>query len=410
LVYGIWSWLVASWWRVENQVNAEKCLKRRRIRRLLKITSLLFFSWFCIASFYAVAEETESQPTASETQTSLPTLKEIEVSGPYCGIYSLVACLNALGVTPDIQTLLVPDYVGSFQGSSDKELIKAAEANGLYGKTYGNLTWQELQKSNSPMILHFRSSFSDQKYNHWVAYLGVDGGKARIIDVPHELATIPFAELMAKWDGTSIVISDKPIDGQVKYASMLNYLGFVSALLGAMFLTQILFWNQAKEAFTAKKRFERLKRGVLQTSFLLGTIFVIAITYHACSSVGLLRNPTAVAEVTRRYYSVDIPEIPLAEMQRIVDEKNTPLFDARYVRDYNHGTIPGAISLPISSSLTERQQQLQGIDKTKRLVVFCQSAGCAYADEVAQFLKFNGYNNVVIYRGGYREWDKNKAP
>lgn len=368
----------------------------------------LMFFCCCIAICIPVfAEETENEPVDQKPQTVLPTLKEIEVSGPYCGIYSLVACLNVYGITPNIEALLVPEYVGSFQGSSDKELIKAAEAQGLYGKTYSNLTWHELYKSESPMILHFRSSFSDQKYNHWVAYFGVDHGKARVIDVPHELTTVSFAELMAKWDGTAIVISDKPIDSQMTYVSAFNYLGLVSALLGSMFLIQLLFWDKTKEAFAAPNRFERLKRGIFQASFLLGTIFVMAVFYHACSSTGLLRNPTAVAEVTRRYYSVDIPEISLAEMQKIVDDQSTPIFDARYVRDYNLGTIPGAMSLSINSSLTERQQLMQSIDdKSKRIVVFCQSAGCGYADEVAQFLKFNGYNNVVIYRGGYREWKK----
>lgn len=372
-----------------------------------KTIFLTFFCCFLVIHSPVFADESETPPASAEPPSALPTLKEIEVSGPYCGIYSLVACLNVYGIEPDIQTLLVPEYVGSYQGSSDKELIKAAEAHGLYGKTYGNLTWQELQKSATPMILHFRSSFSDQKYNHWVTYLGVDGGKARLIDVPHELTTIPFAELMAKWDGTAIVISDKPIKGKMAYASAFHYLGLVTILFGGMFLIQFLFWDKAKEAFAARTRPERLKRGVLQTAFLLGAVFVIAIVYHATTSVGLLRNPTAVAEVTRRYYSVDIPEISLAEMEKIVGEKSVPIFDARYLRDYNLGTIPGAKSLSISSSLTERQQQMQDIDKNKRIVVFCQSAGCGYADEVAQFLKFNGYNNVVIYRGGYREWKKN---
>ena len=367
---------------------------------------LLFFYFNTICSI-VIADETENQIGTSETQSALPTLKEIEVSGPYCGIYSLVACLNVYEIKPDIQTLLAPDYVGSYQGSSDKELIKAAEACGLYSKTYGNLTWQELCKSDSPMILHFRSSLSNQKYNHWVAYLGVNGGKARIIDVPYELATISFAELMAKWDGTAIVISDKPIDGQIVYASMFNYLGLVTVLLGVMFLIQFFFWSKTKEAFAVPSHFQRLKRGIIQTAALLTAVFVIAIVYHAATDTGLLRNPTAVAEVTRRYYSIDIPEISLVEMQKIVDGKSTPIFDARYIRDYNHGTISGAKSLSINSSLTERQQQMQGIDKTKRVVVFCQSSGCGYADEIAQFLKFNGYNNVVIYRGGYREWEKN---
>jgi rhodanese-related sulfurtransferase len=184
----------------------------------------------------------------------------------------------------------------------------------------------------------------------------------------------------------------------------------VASLLGLLFLLQHFFWNKSQEAFAKPKCTQRLKLGVIQTSILLGIVFVAAIIYHAFSDTGLLRNPTAVAEVTRRYYSVDIPDISYAEMQKIVDDNNTPLFDARFVRDFNHGTIPGAKSLSINSSLTERQQQLQGVEKSKRIVVFCQSSGCGYADEVAQFLKFNGYNHVVIYRGGYREWGKNHEP
>jgi rhodanese-related sulfurtransferase len=107
---------------------------------------------------------------------------------------------------------------------------------------------------------------------------------------------------------------------------------------------------------------------------------------------------------------VDIPEIDIAEMERAVEEKTIPLYDARYVRDYNLGTIPGAKSLSINSDLSERQAILGSASKSQRIIVFCQSSGCGYADEVAQFLKFNGYENVVIYRGGYREWKQKHEP
>jgi len=120
---------------------------------------------------------------------SLPDLKEIPVAGPYCGIYSLLAILDTFGIQPDIKELLTPEFVGSFQGSSNKELEKAAEKYGLYAITYSGLTWQELQASKSPMILHFRSTSANSDFNHWVAYLGVDGGKARIIDLPHRMTS-----------------------------------------------------------------------------------------------------------------------------------------------------------------------------------------------------------------------------
>jgi rhodanese-related sulfurtransferase len=348
----------------------------------------------------AFAEES----TKPEAKPLLPDLKEIVVSGPYCGIYSLIAVLDTFGIHPELEELLTSEFVGSFQGSSNTELIRAAETYGLYGKTYGGLTWRELQSAKSPMILHFRSTYADSQFNHWVAYLGVDGGKARIIDLPHRLTTIPFAELLAKWDGTAIEISQEPIKGDILAASYRNYLTTVLLILGGLFIAKMFFWSPQKEAFAAPTFFQKCKLGVTQSAVLLGLLFVLGILYHALSPVGFLKNPSAVAEVTRRYYSVDIPEIDFAEMERAVAEGTIPLYDARYAKDYNLGTIPGAKSLSINSDLTERQEIIGSISKSQRTIVFCQSSGCGYADEVAQFFKFNGYENTVIYRGGYREW------
>ena len=347
------------------------------------------------------------EPNQPEEKTLLPELRDIVVSGPYCGIYSLIAVLNTFGIVPNEAELLTPEFVGSFQGSSNVELENAAKKYGLYAKTYGGLSWRELQSTKSPMILHFRSTSASSDFNHWVAYLGVDGGKARIIDLPHRLTTIPFAELLAKWDGVAIEISQEPIRGDLMAAAYKHYATAMLLLLGGLFVIKMFFWSSSKEAFAVPAFLQKLKRGAVQTGVLLAVLFVSGIMYHAFSPVGFLSNPSAVAEVTRRYYAVDVPEINLAEMERIVNsDEEIPIFDSRFFRDFNLGTIPGAIALPINSSLTERQQVLGSMPKSQRMVVFCQSGGCGYADEVAQFLKFNGYENVVIYRGGYREWSR----
>jgi len=361
-------------------------------------------AWLCL--LFGTLLGLANEPAKPSEKPLLPDLKEIEVSGPYCGIYSLVGILDTFGIHPPLEELFVPSFVGSSEGSSNTELIEAAEKYGLYGKTYFGLTWQELRASKSPMILHFRSTYADSKFNHWVAYLGVDGGKARIIDLPHRLATIPFAELLAKWDGTAIEISREPIKDDLLTASRWNYLSSVFLLLGILLALKFRVWSCAKEAFSAPTFFQRAKLGILQTATLLGILFVSGILYHVFSLVGFLKNPSAVAEVTRRYYSVDISEIDLAEMECIVENQAIPLYDARHGKDYVRGTIPGARSLSINSSLTERQVILGSTLQSQRIVVFCQSSGCGYADEVAQFLKFNGYENVAIYRGGYREWDR----
>ncbi|MGL6193801.1 MAG: rhodanese-like domain-containing protein [Thermoguttaceae bacterium] len=362
----------------------------------------------CAGCGFVYAEDdtikSDESPVQVETKPKpLAQLKEVEVSGPYCGIYSLIAVFDTFGVYPELEELFVPEFVGSFDGSTNTELIKAAEKFGLHGKTHSSLTWDQIKDSKSPMILHYRSSYADTKFNHWVAFLGIDNGFARIIDLPHQITMVPPAELLAQWDGTAIEISDKPITNSVLIASKKSYLMLVITVL-AIAVVAKLFWKKSDEAFLAPTLFQRLKRGVVQTSLLLGSLFVAGVLFHAFAGIGFLKNPTAVAEVTRRYYSVNIPEIGITEMEKIVADKSASIFDARYMRDYNSGTIPGAVSLPINSILSERQEILTGVEKGKRIVVFCQSSGCGYADEVAQFLKFNGYHDVVIYRGGYREW------
>ena len=83
------------------------------------LMSALIVSLFCLSLL------------AEEERPPLPELKEIVVAGPYCGIYSLLAILGTFDVHPDITELLTPEFVGAFQGSSNKELEKAAEKYGL---------------------------------------------------------------------------------------------------------------------------------------------------------------------------------------------------------------------------------------------------------------------------------------
>jgi ABC-type bacteriocin/lantibiotic exporter with double-glycine peptidase domain len=148
----------------------------------------------------------------------LPDLKNIVVAGPYCGIYSLAACLDVLGKDYSLHELLKPDYVGSFRGSTNEELIKAAEQYGLHGKCYANMFWQQLKEVKEPMILHFRSS-GNSEFNHWVAFLGMEGNHVRILDVPHEIACLTMAELLAQWDGVAIQLSENPIQDELVWQS-----------------------------------------------------------------------------------------------------------------------------------------------------------------------------------------------
>jgi rhodanese-related sulfurtransferase len=253
-----------------------------------------------------------------------------------------------------------------------------------------------------------RSNWADGGYNHWVAFLGFEKDRIRIVDPPHPAQTISPAELLANWDGTAVVLSKEKVDASFLAAARSDYFLIVGLILLATFLVRknLRIANQVDRNSSLTVR---LRSSVMQVAVLVILAVGVGLVFHALSDIGFLRNPTALAEVKRRYYSVDIPELTLEETVAEIEQKDPLVLDARRVRDFQRGTLPGAESMSLFSSLPERQQVLAGVPKSKRIIVFCQSAGCGYADEIAKFLKFNGYENLVIYREGYRRWKEEKV-
>ncbi len=329
-------------------------------------------------------------------------------SGPYCGIYSLWVCLSALGIETRPGDFVSTRYVGSFQGSTSQELIDAAKDFGAKTQCFSHLTQEELARVQTPMILHMRSSCVDPSFRHWVAFLGCDGARMRIVDAPHPLETISPAELLANWDGSAIAISRDNVDDAFLFDGRIDYLFRVGLLVLALYLLRRQFGNVSPLPIDLPLNV-RAKALVSHVGVILGFSFLLGLGYHTFSTVGFLENPTALAEVTRRHYSIAIPEISLADAEKEIHDSQPLVLDARHVIDFRRGALPGARSMPVESTLSERQQVLADVPRDKRIIVYCQSATCGYADEVARFLAFNGYTNVAVYRDGYRLWSRASA-
>ena len=335
---------------------------------------------------------------------SLPELKARRTGGPFCGIHALYVCLDSLGIKTNFEEFVSTRFVGTPNGSSAKELIDAAEHFGAHAQVFANLTQNELYRIKQPMILHIRSTWENDGYNHWVAFLGFEGHRARILDHPRPLQDMALAELLANWDGTAIIVSKEPINTAFVYWSKFDILVLVVVLFCGFYFCNGMFERRLQETGSRYHKYHRLFR---QSVGLALVGIVAGVGYHFLSPIGFLRNPSAVAEVTRRYYSADVPSITLNVLGEEMQTSNPPLLlDVRREIDFQYGSIPQAVSLPINSSLPDRQQTLKGIQKSQRILLFCQSQYCGYASEMARFLKFNGYENIAVYRGGYREWSE----
>ena len=81
-----------------------------------------------------------------------------------------------------------------------------------------------------------------------------------------------------------------------------------------------------------------------------------------------------------------------------------PFIDSRPVQLFKKGTIEGSTNISVTKF--EQSKNVLPKDLTKPVVSFCQGYSCVLSHEMARKLMDLGYQNVLVYAGGYPEWEK----
>jgi rhodanese-related sulfurtransferase len=322
---------------------------------------------------------------------------------PHCGLYCLYSILKLEGQTVDFRDLVKPEYLGSRKGSSFEELKQASEDFGLNAVSISRLIPNDLRAITKPTILHVKSGPDKKDYDHFVLYLGEKNGKARIFDPPAEVSLFEFSSLTPKWDGNGLVISSKPIAVGSISASSKKRLFIYAAYIGVVVA---VFYSVKRLVPTAKS--SRLRFGLSMgqvVSFAMIAVFV-GLLFHYFYSGGFFCNAAAIEGIQKAYAGSFVPKITPAKMQKIVARKDTVIVDARMEQDYKAGHIDGAVSLPVNCSDEVYARTVSGLTKNKKIILYCQSAGCQFAEKIALRLKEDGFKNLAIFKGGWVEWQK----
>lgn len=284
--------------------------------------------------------------------------------GPYCGVYAVYGCLRLFGKSTALEMLLEPRYVGSRAGSTLAELIRAVEDCGLRSRALRGLTAESLKAADAPIILHVKDRRRTHEYNHWLLYLGEQDGKARVLDPPGSVEVVPFAQILARWDGTGLVVSNRPIETS-RYVKA-TWLGTLTTLcLPVAFTAFVLSLAKTRsKVVSAPKRFPTFRRIGRETIALVGCSLSLATAYHQFSSEGFYRNRAALASVQTRFYTENMPEYSVEEMTRVVQDPKTVVIDARLStraspgRDQRSGQfddfLPNASARPSSQRPADR--------------------------------------------------------
>jgi len=337
----------------------------------------------------------------AEKTVNLPCSKS-PYSG-YCGIYCLYMTMKLFNVDIEPTKLLKPEYIGSHKGSSLAELQKAARDNGLYAVPIEKLTSRELRRSPYPVILHVKSSADKKNYDHYELFLGTHNGRARLCNPPEPVRLVPFYELAPRWDGTGLMVSKNPIDLGVVFAPARKRLLIGSAI--AVMTILIIRWGRRRwlppTAIISRAR--QFGLSAAQGAGLALLALLSGIVYHFVNDEGFLAHPNATASIEQAHLGGFIPRINRKQARKLLNE-NAVLVDARLNDDFKAGHLEGAINIPVDISDDERRKVMAAIAKNARIVVYCQSSGCKFAEKIAIKLMSDGFDNVSLSKGGWREW------
>ena len=94
-------------------------------------------------------------------------------------------------------------------------------------------------------------------------------------------------------------------------------------------------------------------------------------------------------------------------------EVGTLFIDARRTKEYVKGHIPGAISIsPWEKGREEKVARLAGTEpQAAPVVVYCtRSKDCEDSEEISSNLRQVGFENVMVFQGGFPVWQEKKKP
>lgn len=360
---------------------------------------LLLF--ICAATVLATGQIFAADGTEQKKPTTGGALRK-SYGAPYCGLYCLYTAMKLAGRRIDFRELVKYDYLSSWQGSSLTELKRCAEDFGLYAMPAGKLTIGELSQLDYPVILHVKRKISFGQYDHYELFLGTENDKARLFDPPDAIRLVPFPELAPRWDGKGLIVSAEPIDPRLVFGPGRKRLLVYMAIAIAAILC--LHWAKRllpKTLLNSHSKWFGLSMG--QGAAFAIVALLCGMLYHFSNDAGLLSNANATAAIQHAHAGNFIPKISEKKVHKLLGT-DTIFIDARLARDYEAGHLERAISVPVDANDVERKIAMADISKDARIVTYCQSSGCKYAEVVAIKLKDSGFSNISIFRGGWFEW------
>ena len=101
-----------------------------------------------------------------------------------------------------------------------------------------------------------------------------------------------------------------------------------------------------------------------------------------------------------------LPEgsISAQEMKVLIDGGSVVVLDARAPSAFAEGHIPGAVNIPYDKLPNYIETLEMSAAPDEKIVCYCWSPTCDFSDQIATELKLMGYEDVLVFTGGWDHW------
>ena len=102
--------------------------------------------------------------------------------------------------------------------------------------------------------------------------------------------------------------------------------------------------------------------------------------------------------------------ISLDEAAALFQSSSVLFIDARDPEDYEYGHIKGAINIPYDYLEDMTDPRVTAIPPGQKMVIYCSGAECESSLHLGRDFQYEGYSDIFIFFGGWREWERARLP
>jgi rhodanese-related sulfurtransferase len=124
---------------------------------------------------------------------------------------------------------------------------------------------------------------------------------------------------------------------------------------------------------------------------------------HVADPSGFVHN----ADILRQMEKARHPRVPdrISPSDLMALGTRVLIVDARTQAQFNGTRIPGAVNIPITSSHRRNLGKLKGISLDTRIVLYCNSENCPWAEALAKSSLFQDFDSVSVLDGGIEGYE-----